>query len=381
MTISNDIINVGINDETVTLFEGQYKVNGMAYNSYLLKDEKTAVLDTVDMRYGDEWLKHIKDTGLSPDYLIITHMEPDHSSNIARFLKEYPHAGIVANAKAFSMIKNFFGEDFADRKTEVKDGESFFLGKRELVFVAAPMVHWPEVQMVYDKTDKILFSADAFGRFGSGEKSESWADDARRYYIGIVGKYGAQVQAVLKKAAALDIKTICPLHGEVLTENLEYYMGLYNAWSSYTPEEDGTAIIYTTVYGHTEQAAIRLADEIELLTGKRPPLYNLNKCDMYEAVAAAFRYSKIALATTTYNMEIFPWMSDFITRIAERNFRNRKIGLIENGSWAPNAVKVMTAMLEKCKDLTYCETKVKILSALTEENLLYLKTLAKELAE
>lgn len=376
-----DIINVGVSDESVTLFEAQYKVNGMAYNSYLIKDEKSAVLDTVDLRYGRKWLENIKATGVSPDFLFITHMEPDHSSNIALFTREFPNAKIVANAKAFAMMKNFFGEDFADRKIEVKDGETFSLGNRELSFISAPMVHWPEVQMIYDKTDKILFSADAFGRFGTNDKAENWASEARRYYIGIVAKYGVQVQAVLKKAAALDIAAIYPLHGEILTDNLGYYIGLYNAWSSYTPEENGTVVVYTSVYGNTEKAAITLADEIAAITGNRPPLYNLAKCDMYEAVAAAFKFSSVALCTTTYNNEIFPWMSDFIVRLVERNFQNRKIGLIENGSWAPSAAKVMTAMLEKCKNLTFCDAKVKILSALTEQNLCEIKTLAKELAE
>ena len=376
-----DIINVGISDESVTLFEAQYKVNGMAYNSYLIEDEKTAVLDTVDLRYGEKWIENIKATGVLPDYLFITHMEPDHSSNIALFTREFPNAKIVANTKAFSMIKNFFGDDFADRKIEVKDGEILTLGKHELLFIAAPMVHWPEVQTIYDKTDKILFSADAFGRFGTGEKSNAWIDEARRYYIGIVGKYGMQVQALLKKVAALPIDTICPLHGEILTENLEYYIGLYDKWSSYSPEEKGSAIFYTSVYGNTEKAALLLADEIALITGKRPPLYNLSTCDMAEAVAAAFRFSNIALATTTYNTEIFPFMHDFIARLVERNFKNRKIGLIENGSWAPNAVKVMTALLEPCKDIVFCEQKVKILSAMTEANANEIKALAKELAE
>ncbi len=381
MTNFNDIINVGISDGSVTLFESQFKVNGMAYNSYLIKDEKSAVLDTVDLRYGEKWIESIKATGISPDLLFITHMEPDHSSNIALFTREFPDAKIVANAKAFAMMKNFFGEDFADRKIEVKDGETFSLGKRELIFIAAPMVHWPEVQMIYDKTDKILFSADAFGRFGTNENTADWATEARRYYMGIVAKYGVQVQAVLKKAAALEIDAIYPLHGEILTDNLGYYLGLYNTWSSYAPEEKGTVIVYTSVYGNTEQAAFRLADEIESVTGNRPPLYNLATADMYEAVAAAFRFSSVALCTTTYNNEIFPWMSDFIVRLAERNFQSRKIGLIENGSWAPSAAKVMTAMLEKCKNLTFCETKVKILSALSEQNLCEIKTLAKELAE
>lgn len=376
-----NVVNVGISDESVTLFEAQYKVNGMAYNSYLIKDEKTAVLDTVDLRYGEKWIENIKATGSIPDYLFITHMEPDHSSNIARFTKEFPNAKIVANAKAFSMIKNFFGTDFADRKIEVKDGETFSLGKRDFLFLAAPMVHWPEVQMLYDKTDKILFSADAFGRFGTGEKSRDWAGEARRYYIGIVGKYGMQVQAVLKKVAALDVEAVCPLHGEILTENLEYYIGLYDKWSSFAPEEKGAAIFYTSVYGNTEKAVLRLADEIAAISDKRPPLFNLSVCDMAEAVAAAFRFSHIALATTTYNMDIFPFMHDFIARLVERNFKNRKIGLIENGSWAPNAVKVMTALLEPCKDIVFCEQKVKISSAMTEQNLNEIKALAKELTE
>ncbi|MEG9429821.1 MAG: FprA family A-type flavoprotein [Christensenellaceae bacterium] len=376
-----NVVNVGISDESVTLFEAQYKVNGMAYNSYLIKDERTAVLDTVDLRYGEKWIENIKATGSIPDYLFITHMEPDHSSNIARFTKEFPNAKIVANAKAFSMIKNFFGTDFADRKIEVKDGETFSLGQCELLFLAAPMVHWPEVQMIYDKTDKILFSADAFGRFGRGEKSDKWADEARRYYFGIVGKYGMQVQAVLKKVAALDVEAVCPLHGEILTENLEYYIGLYDKWSSFAPEEKGAAIFYTSVYGNTEKAVLRLADEIAAISDKRPPLFNLSACDMAEAVAAAFRFSHIALATTTYNMDIFPFMHDFIARLVERNFKNRKIGLIENGSWAPNAVKVMTALLEPCKDIVFCEQKVKISSAMTEQNLNEIKALAKELTE
>ena len=381
MIIYDDIINVGVSDKTVSLFEGQYKVNGMAYNSYLIKDEKTAVLDTVDFKYGKEWLENIKAAGVNPDYLIITHMEPDHSSNIALFMREFPAAKIVANAKAFAMIKNFFGTDFAGRKEEVKDGDELSLGKTRLQFIAAPMVHWPEVQMVYDKTDKILFSADAFGRFGAGEKSIDWAQEARRYYIGIVGKYGVQVQSVLKKAACLDIKAIYPLHGEILTENLEYYINLYNTWSSYTPEEKGTAIIYTSVYGNTEKAVFALSDEILAITGKRPQIYNLSACDMAEAVAAAFKYSNVVLATTTYNADIFPWMHDFIVRLKERNFQNRKIGLIENGSWAPTAVKVMTGLLEGCKNLTLCDTKVKILSAMTDANLCEIKALAKEITE
>ena len=376
-----DVVNVGISDKSVTIFEAQYHTNGMAYNSYLIKDEKTAVLDTVDLRYGEKWMENIKAAGSTPDYLFITHVEPDHSSNIARFTCEFPNAKIVANAKAFSMIKNFFGEDFADRKIEVKDGDTFSLGKHELLFIAAPMVHWPEVQTIYDKTDKILFSADAFGRFGSGEKSEKWADDARRYYFGIVGKYGMQVQAVLKKIAALPIDAICPLHGEILTENLEYYIGLYDKWSAYAPEEKGAAIFYTSVYGNTEKAALMLADEIAAISGKRPPLFNLSTCDMAEAVAAAFRFSNIALATTTYNTDIFPFMHDFIVRLVERNFKNRKIGFIENGSWAPNAVKVMTALFENSKDIVFCEQKVKISSAMTEANANEIKALAKELAE
>ena len=381
MIIYDDIINVGVSDKAVSVFEGQYKVNGMAYNSYLIKDEKAAVLDTVDFKYGKEWLENIKMASVNPDYLIITHMEPDHSSNIALFMREFPAAKIVANAKAFAMIKNFFGADFSDRKTEVKDGEELSLGKTQLQFIAAPMVHWPEVQMVYDKTDKILFSADAFGRFGTGEKSKDWAQEARRYYIGIVGKYGVQVQSVLKKAAALDIQAIYPLHGEVLTENLEYYINLYNTWSSYAPEEKGTAIIYTSVYGNTEKAVFALSDEILAITGKRPQIFNLSVCDMAEAVAAAFKYSNVVLATTTYNADIFPWMHDFIVRLKERNFQNRKIGFIENGSWAPTAAKVMAGLLESCKNLTFCANNVKILSAMTDTNINEIKALAKEITE
>ena len=378
---TTEIFNVGINDQSVSLFEGQYKVSGMAYNSYLIKDEKTAVLDTVGFEYGATWINNIKSAGVIPDFLFITHMEPDHSANIALFKKQFPNAKVVANSKAFGMIKNFFGENFADAKIEVKDGDIFSLGETELLFVAAPMVHWPEVQMIYDKTHKILFSADAFGRFGTREKSDDWKTEARRYYIGIVGKYGMQVQAVLKKIAALDISAIYPLHGEIITENLGYYLDLYDKWSSYSPEEQGTAIFYTSVYGNTEKAVKLLADEIKDITGATPPLFNLTICDMYQAVAAAFQYSNVVMATTTYNMDIFPYMSDFIARLTERNFANRKVAFIENGSWAPNAVKVMAAMLEKCKNLSFCENNVKIVSALTEENILAIKNLAKELTK
>lgn len=381
MTDFKDVINVGISDENVAVFEGQYKVKGMAYNSYLIKDEKVAVLDTVDLRYGEQWIKNIRATGLKPDYLFVTHVEPDHSSNIALFTREFPDAEIVASAKAFSMIKNFYGESATGKKTEIKDGDSFFIGKRELLFIAAPMVHWPEVTMIYDKTDKILFSADAFGRFGTGGNPDDRINEMRRYYTGIVCKYGAQVQAVLKKIAAFSVTAICPLHGEIITENLGDYIGLYDAWSAYRAEKKSTAIFYASVYGNTAKAAIYLADEIEKASGSRPPVFDLATCDMHEAVAAAFAFSNSVFAATTYNADVFPYMRDFITRLTERNFKNRKIGFIENGSWAPNAVKVMTSLFEKCENLSFCETKVRILSSMNEQNLTEIKNLAKELAE
>ena len=373
-----NVFNVGISDETVRIFERQYAVQGMAYNSYYIKDDHTAVLDTVDERYGDKWIENIRKIG-DPEFLFITHVEPDHSSNVARFMREFPQAKIVANAKALGMIKNYFGTDFADRKMEVKDGDVFDLGSRELVFVSAPMVHWPEVQMIYDKTNGILFSADAFGRFGTREDTENWAENARKYYIGIVGKYGMQVQNVLKKAAALEIKAICPLHGNVITEDFGYYIGLYDVWSSYKPEKAGTGIFYTSVYGHTEKAVLKLAEELNA-KGVYTEVFNLAECDINQAVSSAFKLSSAVFATTTYNMDVFPFMRDFLSRIAERNYRNRKVAFIENGSWAPNATKVMTGLLEKCADLTFCENTVKILSAPTAENYSAISALAEELA-
>ena len=381
MKISNDVKYVGVNDYKVDLFEGQYVVpNGMAYNSYVILDEKIAVFDTVSEGFGDEWLANIKGVigQRKPDYLIVQHMEPDHSANIMRFVKEYPQAQIVSSSKAFVMMKNFFGTDFADKQVVVGEGSELSLGAHQLVFVTAPMVHWPEVIVTYDKTDKILFSADGFGKFGALDADEDWACEARRYYVGIVGKYGAQVQALLKKAAALDIKIISPLHGPVLTENLGYYIDLYNTWSSYGVESDGVLIAYTSVYGNTKKAVEVL--EKKLIENGCPKVVvnDLARCDMAEAVEDAFRYGKIILATTTYNGEIFPFMREFINHLTERNFANRKMGFIENGSWAPVATKVMKGMLEKCKNLSYAQTEVKIMSAVSEDNLIQIENLAKE---
>ena len=381
MKILNDVKYVGVNDYKVDLFEGQYVVpNGMAYNSYVIMDEKIAVFDTVSEGFGDEWLANIKGVigERKPDYLIVQHMEPDHSANIMRFVKEYPQAQIVSSSKAFVMMKNFFGTDFAGKQVVVGEGSELSLGAHQLVFVTAPMVHWPEVIVTYDKTDKILFSADGFGKFGALDADEDWACEARRYYVGIVGKYGAQVQALLKKAAALDIKIISPLHGPVLTENLGYYIDLYNTWSSYGVESDGVLIAYTSVYGNTKKAVEVL--EKKLIENGCPKVVvnDLARCDMAEAVEDAFRYGKIILATTTYNGEIFPFMREFINHLTERNFANRKMGFIENGSWAPVATKVMKGMLEKCKNLSYAQTEVKIMSAVSEDNLIQIENLAKE---
>ena len=382
MNITDTIKYIGVNDHNIDLFEGQYIVpNGMAYNSYVVFGEKIAVMDTVDARFGNEWMENLNKVleGKTPDYLIVQHMEPDHSSNINLFADTYPDAKIVASQKAFVMMKNFYGNDFPDNSIVVGEGSKLDLGGRELIFVTAPMVHWPEVIVTYDSKDKVLFSADGFGKFGAIEKEEDWACEARRYYIGIVGKYGTQVQALLKKAAALDIKTICPLHGPVLSENLEYYLNLYNIWSSYGVESEGVLISYTSVYGNTKKAAEILAQELKDLGCEKVVLNDLARCDMAEAVEDAFRYGKLVLATTTYNGEIFPFMKQFIDHLVERNFQNRKIGFIENGSWAPMATKVMTGMLEKCKNLTYCDTNVKIMSALNEENVAQIKALAKEI--
>ena len=382
MFITNDIKYIGVNDHKVDLFEGQYIVpNGMAYNSYVIMDEKIAVMDTVDVNFTNEWLKNLEDTlgGRKPDYLIVQHMEPDHSANIAAFEKAYPEAKIVSSAKAFAMMKNFFGTDFVEKQIVVGEGSTLSLGAHELTFVTAPMVHWPEVIVTYDSHDKVLFAADGFGKFGALDVEEAWADEARRYYTGIVGKYGAQVQALLKKAAGLDISIICPLHGPVLTENLGYYIDLYDKWSSYTPEEEGIVIAYTSVYGNTKKAALELAELLKARGCEKVIVNDLARCDMAEAVADAFRYSKLVLATTTYNGEIFPFMREFINHLTERNYQNRTVAFIENGSWAPVATKVMKGMLEKSKNITYTETTVKILSALNDASRAQLEDMAREL--
>ncbi|MBR4581144.1 MAG: flavin reductase [Lachnospiraceae bacterium] len=381
MGVTNDIIYVGVNDHKIDLFEGQYDVpNGMAYNSYLILDEKIAIMDTVDRNFTHEWLDNLDKAlgGRKPDYLVVQHMEPDHSANIANFVKTYPDAKIVSSAKAFVMMKQFFGTDFEDKQVVVAEGSTLELGKHTLNFVAAPMVHWPEVIMTYDSTDKVLFSADGFGKFGALDVEEDWACEARRYYIGIVGKYGAQVQSVLKKAAGLDIRIICPLHGPVLKENLGYYIGLYQTWSTYQQETEGIVIAYTSVYGNTKKAVEKLADLLKEKGCPKVVVNDLARCDMAEAVEDAFRYGKIILATTTYNAEIFPFMREFINHLTERNFCNHKVGLIENGTWAPMAAKVMTGMLEKCKNLTFAENTVHIKSALNEESTAQLEALAEE---
>ena len=383
MNITNDIKYIGVNDHKIDLFEGQYDVpNGMAYNSYAIIDEKIAIMDTVDVNFTDEWLSNIKNVlgERKPDYLIVQHMEPDHSANIQNFINVYPEAQIVASAAAFKMMKQFFGTDFAEKQIVVGEGDTLSLGKHNLTFLTAPMVHWPEVIVAYDSTDKVLFSADGFGKFGALDIEEDWACEARRYYIGIVGKYGAQVQALLKKASALDIETICPLHGPVLSENLGYYINLYNIWSSYGVESDGVVIAYTSVYGNTKKAVEKLADKLKENGCPKVVVNDLARCDMAEAVEDAFRYGKIVLATTTYNSDVFPFMREFINHLVERGYKNRTIGFIENGSWAPVATKVMTKMLEKCKNLTYTESTVKIMSALSEDSEKQLKALADELS-
>ena len=382
MHISKDILYVGVNDHEIDLFEGQYAVpNGMAYNSYVILDEKIAVMDSVEKNFGAQWLSNIEKAlaGRKPDYLVVHHMEPDHSANITTFLNAYPDAVIVASAKAFTMMKNFYGTDFSERRIVVGEGAALELGKHSLTFMTAPMVHWPEVIVSYDSFDKVLFSADAFGKFGALDVEEDWACEARRYYIGIVGKYGAQVQALLKKAAALDIQTICPLHGPVLSENLGYYLDLYNTWSSYGVESDGVVIAYTSVYGNTKAAVELLSEKLKENGCPKVVINDLARCDMAEAVEDAFRYGKVVLATTTYNADIFPFMKSFIDHLKERNFRNRTIGLMENGSWAPAAVKVMTQLLADCKNLTFAENTVKIMSALNDESRQQIDALAKEL--
>lgn len=384
MNISTDIKYIGVNDHKVDLFEGQYIVpNGMAYNSYAIIDEKIAIMDTVDANFTEEWLGNIKNTlgDRKPDYLIVQHMEPDHSANIMNFVNAYPEAKIVSSSKAFVMMKNFFGTNFDERQIVVGEGDTISLGKHNLTFVTAPMVHWPEVIVTYDSTDKVLFSADGFGKFGALDTQEDWACEARRYYIGIVGKYGAQVQTLLKKAADLDIQAICPLHGPVLTENLDYYIGLYDTWSSYEVESEGVVIAYTSVYGNTKNAVMKLAEKLEAKGCSKVVVNDLARCDMAEAVEDAFRYGKLILATTTYNNDIFPFMREFINHLTERNFQNRTVAFIENGSWAPVAVKVMKGMLEKGKNLNFAETEVKIMSALSEESEKQLDALADELCK
>ena len=382
MNITKDIKYVGVNDHKIDLFEGQYVVpNGMSYNSYVIMDEKIAVFDTVDAAFTHEWLDNLGNAleGRKPDYLIIQHMEPDHSANIMNFIKTYPDAMVVSSAKAFTMMKNFFGTDFENKRIIVGEGDTLSLGKHELTFVTAPMVHWPEVIVTYDSYDKVLFSADGFGKFGALDCDEDWACEARRYYIGIVGKYGAQVGALLKKAAGLDIEIICPLHGPVLRENLGYYLGLYNTWSSYAVEEEGIVIAYTSVYGNTKKAVLQLADRLRANGCPKVVINDLARCDMAEAVEDAFRYSKLVLATTTYNAEIFPFMREFINHLTERGFKNRTVAFIENGSWAPLAAKVMKEMFSQSKNINFAENTVKILSALNAESSAQLEALADEL--
>ncbi len=382
--VTNDIKYVGVNDRDIDLFEGQYIVeNGMAYNSYVILDKKIAVMDSVDANFKDEWLGNLADVlgDKTPDYLIVQHMEPDHSANIDSFAEKYPDAQIVASAQAFNMMKNFFGTDFSDRRIVVKEGDTLELGEHTLTFITAPMVHWPEVIMTYDSRDKVLFSADGFGKFGALDADEDWACEARRYYFGIVGKYGTQVQNVLKKAAALEIQTICPLHGPILKENLDYYLGLYNTWSSYGTESEGVVIAYTSVYGHTKAAVELLAQKLNDAGCPKVAVTDLARDDMAEAVEDAFRYGTLVLATTTYNADIFPFMREFINHLTERNFSNRTIAFVENGSWAPTAAKVMRKMLEDCKNIKFAENTVTIKSALSGDNRAQIDALAAELAK
>lgn len=382
MNITSDIKYIGVNDHAIDLFEGMYKVpNGMSYNSYAIMDEKIAIMDSVDMAFTKQWLHNIQTAldGRKPDYLIIQHMESDHSANIMNFMEKYPGTTVVASAKAFGMMKNYFGTEFIEKRIVVSDGDSLALGRHTLIFVSALMVHWPEVIMTYDSTDKVLFSADGFGKFGALDVDEDWDDEARRYYFGIVGKYGASVQKVLGKIADWDIRIICALHGPVLTENIGYYVEKYNTWSSYQPEEDGVLIAYTSVYGNTKRAVWMLADKLKEMGCPKVVVKDLARCDMSEAVAEAFRYSKLVLATTTYNVGIFPFMRAFISWLAERNFCNRTVAFMENGSWMPVAAKLMQEKLEKCKGLIFAENSVKIMAALNEESLVQLELLADEL--
>ena len=382
--VTNDIKYVGVNDRDIDLFEGQYIVeNGMAYNSYVILDKKIAVMDSVDANFKDEWLDNLADIlgDKTPDYLIVQHMEPDHSANIDAFAEKYSDAQIVASAQAFNMMKNFFGTDFSDRRIVVKEGDTLELGEHTLTFITAPMVHWPEVIMTYDSRDKVLFSADGFGKFGALDADEDWACEARRYYFGIVGKYGTQVQNVLKKAAALEIQTICPLHGPILKEKLDYYLGLYNTWSSYGTESEGVVIAYTSVYGHTKAAVELLAQKLNDAGCPKVAVTDLARDDMAEAVEDAFRYGTLVLATTTYNADIFPFMREFINHLTERNFSNRTIAFVENGSWAPTAAKIMRKMLEDCKNIKFAENTVTIKSALSDDNRAQIDALAAELAK
>lgn len=384
MFVTEDIRYIGVNDHDVDLFEGQYTVeNGMSYNSYVILDEKVAVMDTVDAHFGVEWLQNLETelNGRRPDYLVVQHMEPDHSANIAVFMETYPEAQIVSSAKAFVMMQQFFGTDFPERKVVVGEGSTLKLGRHTLTFVTAPMVHWPEVIVTYDSTDKVLFSADGFGKFGALDVEEDWEDEARRYYIGIVGKYGAQVQALLKKAAALDIAIICPLHGPVLNENLGYYLDKYNTWSSYAVEDEGVVIAYTSVYDHTKEAVEELAEKLNQRGCPNVVVADLARCDMAEAVADAFRYSKLVLATTTYNATIFPHMQNFIDHLTARNYQGRTVGMIENGAWAPMAAKVMKKMLETSKNLTYTDTTVTVKCALNDASRAQIDALADELCK
>ena len=384
MFVTEDIRYIGVNDHDVDLFEGQYTVeNGMSYNSYVILDEKVAVMDTVDAHFGVEWLQNLATelNGRRPDYLVVQHMEPDHSANIAVFMETYPEAQIVSSAKAFVMMQQFFGTDFPERKVVVGEGSTLKLGRHTLTFVPAPLVHWPEVIVTYDSTDKVLFSADGFGKFGALDVEEDWTDEARRYYIGIVGKYGAQVQALLKKAAALDIAIICPLHGPVLNENLGYYLDKYNTWSSYAVEDEGVVIAYTSIYGHTKEAVEELAEKLNQRGCPNVVVADLARCDMAEVVADAFRYSKLVLATTTYNATIFPHMQSFIDHLTARNYQGRTVGMIENGAWAPMAAKVMKKMLETSKNLTYTDTTVTVKCALNDASRAQIDALADELCK
>ena len=384
MEVSNTIKYVGVFDKDIDLFEGQYKVpDGISYNSYVILDEKIAVMDSVDAGFTDEWISNLKSElgERTPDYLIVQHMEPDHSANIVSFVNSFPNAKIVSSSKAFSMMKSFFGTDFPEKQVVVKEGDKLNLGTRELTFIAAPMVHWPEVIMTYDAKEKTIFTADGFGKFGACDFEDGWVDEARRYYIGIVGKYGVQVQNLLKKAATLDIETICPLHGPVIKENISYYLNLYSTWSSYTPEDDGILIAYTSIYGNTEKAVRKLAQLLEGKGVKNVTVRDLARCDMSEAVALAFKYPKTVLATTTYNADIFPFMREFINHLTERNFSSRTIAFIENGSWAPMAAKVMKGMLENSKNITFLNSVVKINSALDERSNSEIGALANELCE